>query len=375
MREIISIVQFRLKLMLKSPVTIVLLFAMPIVFSLIFGGLQSNSEEVKSKIALVSSNDEYSSDLVALFLQNNKFIWQTEPLDTAKDLVANDEVVAALVIPTDVKKRLTNQEPLFDVIVNQKTEQYLAFAPYVEGISQSIHQIYNDVQLIDPDAFTEVLKDLATNKIIELEDTPLQDVKENSVNVTPIGFTLMFMMFAIASSAASIHTERSDKTWQRLLISPITRLQLLTAYLLSLFILGWIQFATLMIVMTLVFQMDWGNLLYFIPFASLVIVSIVGYGLMMASVLKTKKQTEILNAVIIVSTCMLSGIYWPLDIVPPFMRQIANFLPQTWMMSGFEEIMQGNIILSILGMSSFILVIFTIVFLTIGLFNLRKITN
>lgn len=375
MREIITIVLFRLKLMLKSPATIVLLFAMPIIFSLIFGSLQSNGEQERSKIVLVPSNDEYSEDFEALFLQNDRFAWQIESLDTARSLVANSDVIAAVVIPNDIESRLTNKKALFDVIVNQKTEQYMAFSPYVEGVSQSLHQIYHDVKLVDQATFPRVLHDLASRKVIEIEDVSLENNTENSANVGLIGFTLMFMMFAISNAAAAIHTERTDKTWQRLLISPITSLQLLIGYLLSFFILGWIQLATLMIVMTLVFQLNWGNLIYLLPFASLVILSIVGYGLMMASVTKTKKQTEILNAVIIVSTCMLGGIYWPLDIVPSTMQQIANFVPQTWMISGFEEVMQGDILLSRLNMNSFILSMFTIVFLSIGLFNLRKLKN
>lgn len=361
--------------MLKSPVTLVLLFAMPIIFSLIFGSLQSEGEQEKLEIMVVEADHSYSDDLVTLLKQNDTYDWQETSLETAKEQVENDEVVAAVVIPQDVEKRLTEKEALFDVIVNQKTEEYLALSPYLEGTSRSVHQIYHDINDVDHEQFDVLLHEVASNEIIDVTKSSLEDGTEEQVNVLPVGFTIMFMMFALSNAASSIHQEREEKTWQRLIMSPVSSFQLITGYVLSYFILGWLQLGTLMLVMKLVFGVNWGDPLYFIPFASLTILLVVGFSLMMASLLKSKKQTQIVNAIVIVSTCMLGGIYWPLEIVPVFMQQISKFVPQTWMISGFEAIMQGDIVYSNFNMDVFVLSCFTIVFLWIGLLNLRKTAN
>ena len=108
--------------------------------------------------------------------------------------------------------------------------------------------------------------------------------------------------------------------------------------------MGWIQFAVLMVVMNLIFDTNWGNLLYMIPFASLVIVCVVGFGLMIAGLVKTKQQAMAISSVLIVVTCMLGGVYWPIEIVPEFMQKMALAVPQSWAMSGFKEIISGSFI-------------------------------
>lgn len=365
--------------MLKTPVTLIFLFVMPTIFSLIFGSL-SSGEQVETEIPVVQSEGKYAEELIHLLEQNDEYVWQQESLETARQLVADREVIAAVVIPEDVEERLIEKDALFDVIVNQKTEQYLVLSPYLEGISQSVHQIFHDIEQVDvtevnDEAFEQIVQDLVSEQIIAVESGPLEDNNEKEVNTLPIGFTIMFMMFALGNAASSIHVEREEKTWQRLMVSPISSFQVLSGYLLSYFILGWLQLGTLMIVMKLVFDVDWGNLLYLIPFASLTILLIVGYAIMMASLMKTRKQTEITNSIIIVSTCMLGGVYWPLEIVPPFMQTLSKFVPQAWMISGFENIMKGDIMLSNLNMDTLILSAITIVFLTIGIVKIRKITH
>ena len=347
---------------------------MPLIFSLIFGNLQSGGTEEKSKIALVESNTEIGKELFTLLKQNDKYEWETVSLEIARELVSEQEVIAAVVIPDDAETRLEEEIPLFNVIVYQETEDYLALSPYLEGTALSVYQVFNDVKQVENAEFIQVLKEMADTKIIDLVNTPVKGLDEKKVDLTPLGFTIMFMMFGITSLAASIHTERTEKTWQRLVTSSISSFQLLTGYVFSFFIIGWIQLGTLMLVMKLVFKVDWGNLLYLIPFASLTILLIVGFGIMIASLTKTKKQTEIFNAVLIVSTCMLGGIYWPLDIVPSIMQQISKFVPQTWMISGFGEIMSGNLSPSIFKMDILVLSIFTLVFLVIGLRNLKRAT-
>ena len=85
--------------------------------------------------------------------------------------------------------------------------------------------------------------------------------------------------------------------------------------------MGWIQFAVLMAAMNIMFDTTWGNLAYMIPFASLVILCVVGFGLMIAGIVKTKQQAAAIRAVLIVSTCMLGGVYWPIELFQSLCRK------------------------------------------------------
>jgi ABC-2 type transport system permease protein len=74
------------------------------------------------------------------------------------------------------------------------------------------------------------------------------------------------------------------------MVTPAHRLQISLGYLIAYFMMGWIQFAVLMVAMNLLFDTHWGNLRYIIPFASLVIVCVVGFGLMIVGIVKTKQH-------------------------------------------------------------------------------------
>ena len=47
----------------------------------------------------------------------------------AKINVSAQDVVAAVVIPENIEQRISEKKPLFDIIVQTKTEDYLALLP------------------------------------------------------------------------------------------------------------------------------------------------------------------------------------------------------------------------------------------------------
>lgn len=135
--------------------------------------------------------------------------------------------------------------------------------------------------------------------------------------------------------------------------------------------MGWIQLAVLMVVMNILFDTTWGNLANLIPFASLVILTVVGFGLMIAGLVKTKQQASAISAVLIVSTCMLGGVYWPIDFVPELMQKLALAVPQSWAMSGFKEIISGSLHFETLLKDTLALLGFSCLFFFIGLRGIK----
>lgn len=68
---------------------------------------------------------------------------------------------------------------------------------------------------------------------------------------------------------------------------------------------------------------------------------------------------------------MISGLYWPIEIEPEFMQKIANFVPQTWAMRGFTELIaRGGALADITGYIG-VLLLFAGIFFVIGLTRIR----
>lgn len=369
MHRILSIQWLHMKEFFKSPAIWVLMFIMPAVFSYIFGGMAINSENNKPLVNLVENGGDIDPDIVNLLKKNDQYQWERASEKQAKENVAEQNSVAAVVIPMDIQNRIKENKPLFDIIVQRKSEQYLGLVPYLEGTAQIVVHSYKVVEETDGKNFKDLLKAVNTNKGVKINHEMILKNNENraAVNLMFIGFAIMFMMFGLSGAASTILDEKIGGTWARLLISPASKLQISLGYLASYVCMGWIQFAVLMAAMTILFDISWGNLAYLIPFASLVILCVTGFGLMIAGLVKTKQQAMALSAISITSTCMLGGVYWPLDIVPDFMQKIALGVPQSWAMSGFEEIISGSLHTNTLLIDALVLAGFTIVFFLVAI--------
>lgn len=345
------------------------MFVLPIMFGWIFGGMSIGSEENKPIVNVVVNEGGVSEEIVHLLKKNDHFEWKSETEQQAKINVSAQEVVAAVVIPEDIEQLISEKKPIFDIIVQTKTEDYLALHPHLQGTASLISRSYQVAQGQDPTEFKNLLTAVINNKGIAVEKQMIQ--KDNTgkleVNLMFVGFAIMFMMFGLAGAASTILDERIGGTWGRLMVVPASKLQISFGYLFAYFLMGWIQFTVLMVVMNFLFDTNWGNLMYIIPFASLVIVCVVGFGLMIAGLVKTKQQAMAISTVLIVVTCMLGGVYWPIEIVPEVMQKMALAVPQSWAMSGFKEIISGSLHFNTLLHSSLALLGFTLAFFFVGL--------
>lgn len=371
MHKISAIVALKLKETLKSPLTLIFLFVMPIVFSFIFGSTASDTKKPTVAFIQESSEGKLNQEIFQILEKNTKFLWVKATESDAKDLVSEEKVIASVKVANPLKSHLKDKE-IFDVTVYRKTEEYAVLSPYLKETAAIIYQINQGVKEQKSVSLTNALNKLNESGTISLVEKNQDGEASQQPNLIPLGFTIMFMMFAISSSVSSIHLEYKDYTWQRLLSSPIHKISVLLGYFIAYFLLGWIQLGVLLTILSIFFNVYLGNFMLILVFGSFVIGLVVSLGFMIATLSHTKKQAEVFSAIIIVGTCMLGGIYWPLDIVPDMMKKISLAIPQTWMMSGFGEIMSGTVNHSILLLDITVLAAFTIVFMVIGLKNIRS---
>lgn len=373
MRRIYTILSLHLKEFFRSPSVLVLMFVMPILFSFIFGGMAFNAEKHKPLVNVVVSGGEVELEVLRLFEKNEQYEWKSVSEQQAKQNVAKQDAVAAVVIPINIQQRLIAQEPIFDIIVQRKNEDFLALIPHIEGTARTIFNSYQAVKMMEEEPFPALLEMVAASKGVTFEKEIIKKESNNEteINLMFVGFTIMFMMFGLSGAASTILAERTGGTWSRLMISPTRKHEIALGYLLAYFLMGWLQFAVLMTTMSLLFQTNWGKFVYLIPFGSLVILTIVGFGLMMAGLVKTQQQATALSTILIVSTCMLGGVYWSIDFVPEIMQKISLAVPQSWAMSGFKEIISGSLHTKTLIQDTFALLGFTTVFFFIALKRIK----
>ncbi|MEK3971814.1 ABC transporter permease [Bacillus sp. FSL M7-0558] len=371
MHKILAIITLKLKETLKSPLTLIFLFVMPIVFSFIFGSMASDTKKPIVAFIQEHSDGKLNQEIFHILEKNTKFHWIKTTESEAKDLVYDEKAVASVKVASQLKSQLKENKEIFDVTVYKKTEEYAILSPYLKETAAIIYQLNRGVKEQKSVSLISALNELNESGSMSLIEKKGGQASQHP-NLIPLGFTIMFMMFAISSSASSIHLEYKDYTWQRLLSSPIQKISVLLGYFITYFLLGWIQLGVLLTILSIFFNVYLGNFMLILVFGSFIIGLVVSLGFMIATLSHTKKQAEVFSAIIIVGTCMLGGIYWPLDIVPDMMKKISLAIPQTWMMSGFGEMMSGTVNYSILLLDITVLAAFTIVFMVIGLKNIRS---
>ncbi|HAE41440.1 MAG TPA: hypothetical protein DCG34_00785 [Clostridiales bacterium] len=149
-----------------------------------------------------------------------------------------------------------------------------------------------------------------------------------------IGFTLFFSTFTIVFVGSDILKEKQQKTWQRKLVSPVSNTVIMSSLLIVTFIVGMIQVGIIVLIGNYFLDINWGMDigLMLIVFAAFVY-TFTAIGLLVAGLARTIEQLGAIVPIILISTAMLGGTMWPLEIIQSrILLTLANFMPHKWAM-------------------------------------------
>lgn len=166
--------------------------------------------------------------------------------------------------------------------------------------------------------------DSATLGRLETEDWGLTRSRQH---VGP-AYVLFFMMMFMMVSAKDLVKERQDHTLARLVISRAGALDLVAGYFLGGLVIGVVQGAILLGLNAVAFGLDYGDS----PAALvLVVVLFAGFAsaasILLGTLARTGPQADGLGSGLSMTFGAIGGLWWPLEIVPPFMQAIGHALP------------------------------------------------
>jgi ABC-2 type transport system permease protein len=160
-------------------------------------------------------------------------------------------------------------------------------------------------------------------------------------NVT--GFTLLFLMGLITSSVSIIVKDRRDRTMMRMYSAPVRSYEIAIGNFAGSLLVGLIQIAALLTLAHWVLGYDFQVpiYIYFLILAAFMLVAM-GIASTVTGLIRNQNNTGMLNALILTPTCMLGGCFWPISIMPNYMQNIANFVPQKWAMQAVDIAATGG---------------------------------
>lgn len=199
-----------------------------------------------------------------------------------------------------------------------------------------------------------------------------EDTTGGAITLSAIGFLLLIMMFSACNLSEVILEEKENRTYFRLLSTPITAKMYIASNLVINIIVMGIQVFIMLCALTFVFNIDMG-----MPFWQALVVLwlfsfvAIGVSLVIVSYSNSRTAAGSLANLVILPTIMLSGGFWPVEIMPNFLQKVSEFLPQRWTLQTLEALYEGEA-MSSLYLNFGILLAFALALFLIAIYKMSR---
>jgi len=186
-----------------------------------------------------------------------------------------------------------------------------------------------------------------------------------------IGFAIT--LITVMLTAISIVRERTGGTLTRLLIAPVHAWEVSFGYTLAFTSVALLQVAELFLLSVLLFGIR------FVGSAGLVALVIIlftialqGIATLLSTLAKNEFQAMQFVLFILIPSIMVSGVFWPLEMMPPTIRPLAYASPLTYANSALRKLMLAAKGLSGVALEVGVLAGFAVVMLVLGIVSMRR---
>jgi len=195
-----------------------------------------------------------------------------------------------------------------------------------------IHQLIRDRRTIA----LIVIVPLVVMTLIGLS-FPEEDVLDY---IAPALLATLALFFSFLLTGISFLRERSQGTMERLMASPVSRLDIVVGYLFGFFIFALTQ--TLIVVLFAIYVLDVnysGDLWQIFIFQIVVIIVAVNLGIFTSTFARNEFQMVQFIPLIIIPQVFLCGVIWPVEQMPDYLQWLSSILPLTYAVEGLRDIM------------------------------------
>ncbi len=380
------IIRNDLKRRLKAPMATILFLIIPLAMTAVIGMIFDPGADNETKLPpiklLVVDNDKglASKFLLGAFDQNEiKDMFQVTLTDgaTGEALMQKGKASAMLVIPEHFSDDLAEQKPTALEVVKNPSEEFLPgvaeeFAATMAVGLSAIAQVFADelkviqsvsnlsleaITIADMTPFLE----MARAKIIALKTylSPLlltvasntttktgQEARAVGFNIFSYifpGMLIMFLLFIIEPALREIQNERADGKIRRMMFSPLSGRELVTARIFSGWLLGMAVCLLAMAAGALLFGIDWGNILLQLALVAATCLCCAAMFAMLNAFFRNKNQAGAFASPIILVFSAFGGSMLPLEQLPAGMRWVGRFTINNWFITGCRDVMDGHL--------------------------------
>ena len=386
----LSIIKLRLLGLRDDFAVIVLMTVMALGFTAIFG---ISFDHFRPTVLVVDEDKSGYSEALINELKDDKGLnFEAMDMKDAAAKVEEGKAIAALVIPKGFDEGIKSGDSASLGVLKIKDDILIfTMQEVVSGIvlkmagGERIADITADfIYTLKPEA-GQAVKVSAYQSVMEAWEykRPLEvisavagtgaDSSYDNLKHSMIGFSLYFSMYTMVFGIGTILNDRQYKTWQRMLITPVSKASILGGNMVTAYFIGAIQIGILILGGKYLLGIDWGSSISgILTVAGSFVFAVTSMGLMLSGVVKTQTQLSAVTPVVLTSTSMLGGCMWPLDIVNnKVLLFLAELTPQKWAIQGMESIVSKGMGFEAAVYPAIVLMIMGVLFFAVGVKIMR----
>lgn len=311
-------------LLVRDRGALLCLFALPVVFMLVFGAMFHVDPAQRRTIAVwAAPDDPRGAALAGALTASGVFAVRLEDdLAALRATVSADRADAGLALIPD-----GGGERVVELVIDR------ALPLHVRGPLQGALEGLVLRALAPPDVA------LPRIRVAEVPDGP-PVAPVSSFQISVPGNAVLFGFFLALTVAMSFAQERRTGTWQRLLAAPVPRWHALAAMLVPYFFVGAAQLAFFFALGALVFGMEISGSLAALAALSLALVyCAVALGLLFAAIGGSERQLGGLGSVALLVMGMIGGCMVPRQAMPHLMQSLGRAVPHGWALDGYNDVL------------------------------------
>ena len=334
--------------MLREKESLLWLFIMPVVFFYFIGTITSGfggNGPTQDTLAVVAEEQSgFLGEEIVGRLEQNGF--KVARVESQQDL---ERYSRRLTLPAGLTGRIQAGEKVSLRFVRR--ESPLAQDYDQVRVNRAVYTVLADLTAADAQS-----GEISAESMARLQAVPRTltlDVRPAGERVTiPTGFEqaipgimVMFTLIVLLTSGSVLlYIERSQGLLRRLASTPISRTSVVLGKWGGRMILAAIQIGFAMLAGRVLFGMDWGPNL---PMVGLVMLGwaalCASLGLLLGSVARSEGQAVAIGVLSGNVLAALGGCWWPIEITPEWMQDLALALPTGWTMDALHRLVNFHV--------------------------------
>ncbi len=373
------------KRLFREKIVIAILLLMPLAFILPVGAAYTSgaitSDVDRPLLVIDYDGGKQAQDLIETLDENflvernlpienaQKYQLETDPACAAPSAACDEKIAraqlkdssrsVALLIPAGLSQAYAQSKPTVVTLLYDPAGD-MNFRDQIQGVIKGAaisislekqvmqgQQDMEDLSSIASDEVKEAVADASKKtstsglkSAIAFESIPPTNYIErkppNALQQTVPGYTVMFVFLVAGFMAGWSIEERQNGILRRLRSSPVRTASLLGGKLLYGLVVSLVQILVLYLVASVMFKLDLGNdPLAFLLVSVALATTVTGLGMLSAAI---KFPGAAITAPLIIGA-LLGGCMFSPDFMPPWLRTISYFIPHTWAMTAYQDLL------------------------------------